>query len=41
MEEKAKLESLNKKQLIEVIDSYKEKLASMEEYMKMMRQDNF
>jgi len=31
------LSKLNKKELIEVIDSYREKLASIEEYMSVVR----
>lgn len=38
MEEKD-LSKLSKKELIEVIESYKEKLLSIEEYMRIMKPD--
>ena len=40
MDEKESLKKLNKEELIRIIDLYKEKLASMEEYTRVMKIDS-
>ena len=40
MDKEKDLNELNKKELIKIIDSYKEKLLSLEEYMNAMKPDN-
>jgi len=39
MDKEKDLSKLNKKELIKVIESYKDKLASIEEYTRAMRPD--
>lgn len=39
MDKENDLSKLNKKELIEIINSYKEKLASIEEHVRVMKPD--